>query len=68
MLDAFNKKQMHITVMMGKENASEAGPLTGGEVGISAQPAKDCKGNPGSFRFSVLRGARFCLRQETEVQ
>ena len=42
------------------------GPLTGGEVGIPAQPAKDCKGNPGSFLF--LGGARFCLRQETEVQ
>jgi len=37
-----------------------------GEVGIPAQPAKDCKGNPGSFLF--LGGARFCLRQETEVQ
>ena len=36
-----------------------AGPLTGGEVGIPAQPAKDCKGNPGSFRFSVFRGGTF---------
>ena len=31
----------------------------GGEVGIPAQPAKDCKGNPGSFRFSVFRGGTF---------
>ena len=35
---------------------SRPGPLTGGEVGIPAQPAKDCKGNTGSFRFSVFRG------------
>jgi len=35
------------------------GPLTGGEVGIPAQPAKGCKGNPGSFRFSVFRGGTF---------
>ena len=48
--------------------ALQAGPMTGGEVGIPAQPAKDCKGNPGSFRFPVFRGALFCLRQETEVQ
>ena len=30
-----------------------------GEVGIPAQPAEDCKGNPGSFRFSVFRGGTF---------
>ena len=39
---------------------SRSGPLTGGgEVGIPAQPAKDCKGNPGSSRFSVFRGGTF---------
>jgi len=31
----------------------------GGGVGIPAQPAKDCKGNPGSSRFSVFRGGTF---------
>ena len=35
------------------------GPLTGGEVGIPAQPAKDCKGNPGVFVFLFLGGHIF---------
>ena len=41
------------------EGLQGPGPLTGGEVGIPAWPAKDCKGNPGSFRFSVFRGGMF---------
>ena len=31
----------------------------GAEVEIPAQPAKDCKGNPGSFRFSVFTWGTF---------
>ena len=43
------------------EEQLETGPLAGGEVGIPAQPAKDCKGHPGIFR-SVFRGGT-CLPQ-----
>ena len=47
------------------EGLQGPGPLTGGEVGIPAWPAKDCKGNPGSFRFSVFRGGHvFALNRK----